>query len=101
MLRLFVCLAAAALLALPAVAPAQGVVVTTYSAPPVVVAPPPVVTTTYYVPAPVVTAYAAPAVTYYSAPAVVRYRQPLLRPFATVVRTRPAFMPAVPVMVGP
>ena len=59
MSRLMACLAC--LLAVPTLAPAQGVVVATY--------PPPV--TTYYVPAPVVTAsyYAPPPVVSYYAPA--------------------------------
>jgi hypothetical protein len=94
MLRLTGIVALAALLALPALAPAQGIVIANYAAP-VMVAPPPVVTTAFYAPvvtafpAPVVTAYAAPAVTFYRSPAFVTYRQPLLRPRTTIVRVAP------------
>src|SRR4051794_9136603 len=87
MTRVTCAFALAALLAVPALAPAQGVVVATYASP-VVVAPPPVVTT-YYA-APVVSYYSAPAVSYYTAPAAVTYRYPLLRPRTTVVRVAPA-----------
>ena len=91
MVRVLGLLAAAALLALPAAAPAQDVVIADY---PAVVASPPVVTA-YYVPVVVarpvvpVAAYVAPVVSYRSAPAVVTSRQPLLRPLTTVVRVRP------------
>jgi hypothetical protein len=97
MVRLFGLLAAAALLALPAAAPAQGVVIADY---PAVVAPA-TVATVYYAPVVVaqpvvqVAAYVAPAVSYYSASPVVTYRQPLLRPLTPVVRVRPGRVGAV------
>jgi hypothetical protein len=99
MVRLFGLFAAATLLALPAAAPAQDVVIADY---PAVVAPAPVATA-YYVPVVVarpvvpVAAYVAPAVSYYSAPRVVTYRQPLLRPLTSVVRVRPGRVGAVAV----
>jgi hypothetical protein len=112
MVRLAACFGA--LLAVPALAPAQAIVVAGYAPP--IVAPAPVVTayyapapvasyyapapvTTYYAPAPapVVTSYYAPAVSYYtppsvsyySTPSVTTYRYPILRPRTTVVRTYP------------
>ena len=94
MLRLTACLMC--LLGVPALAPAQGVVVASYPAPVVTTyyAPPPVVS--YYVPAPVVTAYAPPSVSYYRTPDVVTYRYPLLRPRTTVARVYPGATVAVP-----
>jgi hypothetical protein len=103
MYRLAACVGC--LLAVPALAAAQGVVVVGY--PPAVYAPAPVVTayyaptpvtthyapapvTAYYAPSPVVAAYyAPPAVGYYAGPTVTTYRYPLLRPRTTVVRTYP------------
>ncbi len=111
MVRLAVCLVC--LLAAPALASAQGVVVSGY-APPAVVTPP--VVTSYYTPpvvtssvvtsyytAPAVSYYAAPAVSYYTTPSVVSYRYPLLRPRTTVVRYWPGATvaaPAAPVVVS-
>jgi hypothetical protein len=92
MFRATCAIALAALLAMTASAPAQGVVVATYAAP-VAVAPAPVVTA-YYPPA--VVAYPPRMATaYYAGPAVVTYRYPLLRPFTTVVRVTPTAV-AVP-----
>ncbi|HEY1379821.1 MAG TPA: hypothetical protein VGF55_23665 [Gemmataceae bacterium] len=103
MVRLAVCLAC--LLAVPALAPAQGIVVAGYT-PPVVTAyytPPPVVTssvvTSYYA-AQAVSYYATPAVSYYTTPGVVTYRYPLLRPRATVVRYWPGATVAAPVVAS-
>ena len=107
MFRLASCLAC--LLAIPAVAGAQAVIVSGYAAP-VVTAP---VVTSYYTPAPVVTSYyaaqtvayysapavsyyAAPSVSYYTTPSVVTYRYPVLRPRTTVVRSYPGTTVAVP-----
>jgi hypothetical protein len=99
MFRLLGCLTC--VLAVPAFAGAQGIVVSGYTAPVVVAAP---VVTSYYTPAPVVTYYATPTVTYYAAPTVsyyttppvVTYRYPPLRPRTTVVRTYPGTTVAVP-----
>ena len=99
MVRLLSCLAC--VLAVPAIAGAQGIVVSGYAAPVVVTAP---VVTSYYTPAPVVSYYAVPAVSYYAAPTVsyyttppvVTYRYPLLRPRTTVVRSCPGTTVAVP-----
>lgn len=100
MFRLTTCLTC--VLAFPALASAQGIVIAGYPAT-AYYSPTPVVTayyapapTAYYAPAPVVTAYASPSVSYYSTPAVVTYRYPLLRPRTTVVRAYPGAVVAVP-----
>ena len=108
MFRLASCLAC--VLAVPAVAGAQAVIVSGYAVP-VVVNPP--VVTSYYTPAPLgtsyyaaptvsyyavptMTYYSAPSIGYYTSPTVTTYRYPLLRPRTTVVRTYPGTTVAVP-----
>src|SRR5437773_2236494 len=74
MSRLVSSVALVALLALPALATAQGVVAVGYPTP-LVVAPAPVVTASYYAPA--VTTYSVPVVAAYTAPAARRPFAPL------------------------
>jgi hypothetical protein len=91
-------LAFAAAVAVPAAAFGQDVVVARYAVP----VPGPVVVTSYAAPVvtapPVVTTYSTRVVTTAPAAVVTTYRQPLLRPWATVVRTAPAAVVAPPVV---